>query len=90
MAQAPVPPFDPSHLERLAKILGDTDRGLTGTQIDQMLQQSRVAEFETGGTKWKRLYNALAGEQNRTRIGNATMRFIRFSLAPARWLDCSR
>ena len=36
-------------------------------------------------TKWKRLFNALAQEQNRTQSGDRVLAFIRHALEPARY-----
>jgi len=48
-------------------VLADTERGLSGTQIERLLQEIEVADTSPGMTKWKRLFNALAGAQNQHR-----------------------
>lgn len=82
-ARTIVPPFDPSTLEAIAKVIGDTDRGLTGTQIGHKLQQCNIPDVEPSGTKWRRLYNALAEFQNRHQAGNHVIKFIAEALSPA-------
>ncbi len=51
-------------------MLADTERGLSGTQIERLLQEIEVADTSPGMTKWKRLFNALAGAHNLHQIGN--------------------
>ena len=35
----PIAPFNPQHLEAACRVLADTERGLTGTQIERLLQE---------------------------------------------------
>lgn len=51
-------------------MLADTERGLTGAQIERLLQEIKIADVSPGITKWKRLFNALAEAQNQHQIGN--------------------
>jgi len=46
-------------------VLADTERGLSGTQSERLLQEIAIADTSPGMTKWKRLFNALAGAQNK-------------------------
>jgi len=75
-------PFESQHLEAAAKVLADTNRGLTGPQIGRLLQEIRVADVSPDMTKWKRLFNALAGAQNRHKVGNHLIMFINRALNP--------
>lgn len=59
-----IDPFSSQHLEAACRVLADTERGLSGTQIERLLQEIEVADTSPGITKWKRLFNALAGAQN--------------------------
>lgn len=63
-------PFDSQHLEAACQVLADTVHGLTGTQIERLLQEINVADVSPGITKWKRLFNALAMVQNQHQVGN--------------------
>ena len=56
-----IPPFSSQHLEAACRVLADTERGLSGTQIERLLQEIEIADTSPGMTKWKRLFNALAG-----------------------------
>lgn len=59
-----VTPFNAQHLEAACRVLADTERGLTGTQIERLLQEIKIADTSPGMTKWKRLFDALAKAQN--------------------------
>ncbi len=80
-------PFSEEHLESIAKVLGDTSNGLTGSDIGRTLAKCRVPDVDSQNTKWKRLYNALAAEQNRKRYGNHVIGFIHHAMKPVRWAD---
>ena len=82
-----IPPFSSEHLEAIAKVLGDTNDGLTGTEIGHTLATCRVPDVDAANTKWKRVYNALATEQNKKGYGNHVVGFIHHSMKPVRWSD---
>jgi hypothetical protein len=65
-----VPPFDAQHLQSIAKILADTDSGLTGSEIGYLLTDCRIPDPNPEMTKWKRLFNAFVGFQNQRQFGN--------------------
>lgn len=81
-----VPPIIQAHLEAIAKALGHTTIGLAGTEIEHVLAQCRVADTDSGGTKWKRLFNALAAHQNQKGSANHVVGFIHKAMNPARWV----
>ena len=78
-----IPPFDPSHLEAIAKVLGDTDTGLSGSEIGHLLAACRIEDPSPDMTKWKRLYNAFAAFQTRNNVGNHVLVFIQRAMNPA-------
>lgn len=80
-----VPPFDPQQTESLAKILGDTDEGLTGTEIGHLLRQCKMDDPTSTMTKWKRLYNAFAEAQNKHGLGNHVIMFINRAMNPVNY-----
>jgi len=80
-------PFQPSTIEAIAKVLGDTANGLTGSEIGHVLNTCSISDVDTLNTKWKRLYNALAAEQNKKQYGNHVIGFINHAMKPARWLN---
>lgn len=82
--------LSPAILEEISNIIGDTDQGITGSEIHRFLLQSRiedVSEHEEFLAKRKRLYNALAEEQNKHQCSNQILNFIALVLAPSRYVD---
>jgi uncharacterized protein (TIGR02391 family) len=80
-------PFQSGDLEALCKVLADTDIGLTGTEIGHTLAQINIADTDPTMTKWKRLYNALADNQNKRQDGNNVLAFIAKALQPTRYIN---
>lgn len=78
-------PFNSQHLEAACRVLADTERGLTGTQIEQLLQEIKIADTSPGITKWKRLFNALAQAQNQPQIGNHLIMLINRAMNPVNY-----
>ncbi|WP_449105456.1 TIGR02391 family protein [Pseudomonas mohnii] len=74
--------FTSQHLEAACRVLADTDRGLSGTQIGYLLQDIRVPDIDPTNTKWKRLFNALAQMQNQHQVGNHLILFINRAMNP--------
>lgn len=78
-----IPIFLGPHLEAIAKILGDTNEGLTGSEIGHKLQQCKIPDCDPSNTKWMRLFNAFAELQNRLQVGNHLILFINETMNPA-------
>ena len=74
-------------LERLSRILADTDYGLTGSEITLFLSQCDIEDMTPSMTKWKRLYNAFAEYQNKAKCSNKILKFIQTVLSPSRFTD---
>jgi uncharacterized protein (TIGR02391 family) len=77
--------FNPQQLEAIAKILGDTATGLTGSQIGYILQDCRIPDVSPDMTKWKRIFNAFVGHQNRRQFGNHVLMFINRAMNPVNY-----
>jgi len=77
-----ISPFSSQELEAACRVLADTERGLSGTQIERLLQEINVQDISPGMTKWKRLFNALAGAQNQHQVGNHLIMFINRAMNP--------
>lgn len=77
-----IEPFDSQHLEAACRVLADTERGLTGSQIERLLQEIKVEDVSPGLTKWKRLFNALAEAQNKHQVGNHLIMLINRAMNP--------
>jgi len=80
-----IPPFDTQHLTSLAKILADTDNGLTGAQLAALLRDSKIPDVTPEVTKWKRLFNALVDLQNKRQFGNHVVVFIKRAMSPVQY-----
>ncbi len=77
--------FSSQHLEAVCRVLADTGRGLSGTQIERRLREIEVVDTSPGMTKWKRLFNALADVQNQRQIGNHLILFINRAMNPVNY-----
>jgi uncharacterized protein (TIGR02391 family) len=80
-------PFSSEELEHICRVLAATEGGLTGSEINYILQQLNIEDINPNNTKWQRLFNALAKKQNETQKGNCILAFINKALAPARYID---
>jgi len=40
-----IPPFSSQRLEAACRVLADTERGLSGTQIERLLQEMEIADL---------------------------------------------
>jgi uncharacterized protein (TIGR02391 family) len=82
-----IPLFNPQQLTAIAKILADTNAGLTGSQIDYLVQDAGMEDVTPGITKWKRLFNAFVGSQNKWQYGNHVVMFITRAMNPVEYTD---
>ncbi len=83
-ASVTVPPFSASAVEEVCKVLADA---VTGPQIPNLIAPLKVPE-EPGdgqGTKWKRLFNAVATRQNVMKDGRPLIRLVMEVMAPVRF-----
>jgi uncharacterized protein (TIGR02391 family) len=80
-----IAPFNSQHLEAACRVLADTERGLTGKQIERLLQEIKIADTSPGTTKWKRLFNALAEAQNEHQVGNHLIMLINRAMDPVNY-----
>jgi uncharacterized protein (TIGR02391 family) len=74
-------------LEGISQILGDTEKGLKGTEIQNLLAQVKIADIEPSITKWRRIFSAFANYQNNAKCSNAILNFIKEALAPAKYVN---
>jgi uncharacterized protein (TIGR02391 family) len=68
----------------IADVLGDTNQGLTGREIDQLLVQARVPQVD-GSSKRARLAQSLLARQARDGGANCLVAFINGAMAPVRY-----
>jgi hypothetical protein len=48
-----IQPFDSQHLEAACRVIADTERGLTGSQIERLLQEIKETSFQRTGRSSK-------------------------------------
>lgn len=84
-AKTIIPPFSSQQLEGISKALGDTIDGLKGSEIGHLLRECGMPDPTPAITKWQRLFNAFAEDQNRAHIGTHIMGFIVKAMNPARY-----
>ena len=59
-----LPQLNQPQIERIAQILGDTEMGFKGYEIEHHLAQCRLPDPDPRMTKWKRLFNAFCEAVN--------------------------
>ena len=74
--QRNIPAFDAKQLESIAKILGDTESGLTGHEIGLVFSQCAIDDPDPKMTKWKRICEAFNSSQREHRSGRQVLEFI--------------
>jgi len=79
--------FSPGILKNVSNILGDTNNGLTGSEIHRFLLQANIADINPEMTKRTRLYNAFVGFQNEKQCSNHILNFISLALEPSRFVN---
>lgn len=80
-----VHPFTGQQLEAIAKVLANTNSGLTGTEIAHILEECKVPDVSPTMTKWTRLYNAFVEHQSAKQTGNHVVGFIHKAMNPVRY-----
>jgi hypothetical protein len=69
----------------IADAMGDTDKGLTGSEIAHLLASCRMDHPDPTLTKQHRLHNALVTSQNKRQDRVAILAFIRKTMKPERF-----
>lgn len=77
--------LEQAHLDAIARALGDTEDGLTGSEIGHLLAVCRMQPYDPGPgvTKWKRIQIAFVQEQNTRGNRTSILEFIRQSMRPS-------
>lgn len=70
----------------MCRSIGETDTGLSGTEIGQILLNANIPDIDPQNTKWKRLYSAFATWQNKDQCSNQILRFIQDALQTVRYI----
>ena len=77
--------FSEQQLEAICDVLGDTNTGLTGSEIGRILAQCGIEDLDPSLTKRHRLYNALKQRQQRDHCANNVIAFVRAAMSPVRY-----
>ncbi len=83
-------PLTDGVLQGLARIMGDTNDGLKGSEIGRYLQMVGIEDYSPNITKWQRLFNAFAVYQNRTKCCNAVLNFCKNYFDPTRFVNSDK
>ena len=78
--------FAQSALEAIADALGDTDEGLTGSEIGHLLATCRMVDPTPTMTKRHRVFNAFVESQRARGDRRAVLAFIRNAMKPERYV----
>jgi TIGR02391 family protein len=79
--------FPNSVIEKIANILGDTGKGLSGPKIHELLLDAQIEDsFQEGVNlaKRKKLYDSLVNDQNKNKCSNNILQFIGFAIRRSR------
>ena len=79
------PVFPPNELQALCDVLGETDAGLTGSEIERLLASCQIGDPAATKTKRHRLFEALKARQDHDRGSNAELHFVQETMAPVRY-----
>jgi len=74
-------------LEALCRVLADTSKGLTGSELNKYIIDANMKDINPDLTKWRRLYNSCIEIQNRKGNSNNILKFIQLSYSPSRYID---
>lgn len=78
--------FNDNVLQAICAVLGSTNDGLAGSEIEFLLKQLHVQDSDVS-TKRRRLFSALKMRQDSDKCGNLVVAFIQAAMSPVRYLD---
>lgn len=83
----PIPSFDLGVLQSICDVLGDTERGFSGSEIGRYLRECGIDDPLPAMTKRHRLFEALKARQSADRCGNNVVAFVQHAMNPVRHHD---
>lgn len=86
MAKKIFSPIDGGTLEGIARILGNTEYGLTGTELSRFIPEAGLNDIDPTNTKWKRLFNSFINYQNQNKNSNLILKFTNITMKPSRFI----
>lgn len=81
------PPWSYATLKSVAAVLAETETGLTGREIGDLLARLNMSDPSQGATKRERLAEAFVARQNRDQNSNRIVTFIVAAMEPVRYRD---
>ena len=78
--------FSQAQVEAIAGALGDTNAGLTGSEIGHLLNVCGMTDPDPSSSKRVRLLAAFAASQNARGDRKAILAFVRHAMKPERWM----
>jgi len=82
---AVIPKLDENTLEEICNLIGDTNSGLSGSEIGRLLSQSGIDDPEPTITKRVRLFEVLKTRQEKDACSNNVFAFIQRVMDPIRY-----
>lgn len=83
----PESPWELGVLRSVAKVLGDTSNGLTGSEIGDLLARLNMDDPGSGPAKAKRLFEAFVFRQNQDQHPQRIITFINHAMSPSIYID---
>ena len=80
------PKLNDARLQALCDIIGDTDAGLTGSEIGRCFASCNIADPHPGSTKRHRLFAALRARQDADGCANGVLAFVKYVMDPVRYV----
>ncbi len=74
-------------LESICKVVAHTTKGLSGSELQKAIRDSKMIDVSPEMTKWKRLYNSCVEVQVRTKCSNNILSLIQNSFHPSRFIN---
>lgn len=74
-------------LRGICLVIGDTNMGLSGTEIGHLLANANIADTDPSLSKWQRLFNAFANWQNNHQCANNIYDFILRAMNPVSYMN---
>ena len=78
--------FSNNEIEAISKIIADTDKGVSGSELTRLLAQIGINDSSTL-TKWRRLDSGLKEIQNKQDSANNVIQFIQYAMEPVRFIN---
>lgn len=82
-----IPKLDENILQEICNFIGDTNSGLSGSEIGRLLFESGINDLEPTITKRIRLFEALKDRQENDRCSNNIFAFIQKVMNPIRYTN---